>query len=151
MTTMRADGWSVVLPAALKDELRQRRLTALPSETGGSLMGMFDFERRRVDVVGALPPPSDSISTPSSFTRGVSRLRTDIEAAAARTGNQIRYLGEWHSHPAGRSSRPSGTDLAQIRQLNDAMELDGLPAVSLIVAEDDMSLLMAGTRRLADG
>jgi integrative and conjugative element protein (TIGR02256 family) len=151
MTTMTADGWSVVLPAALKDELRQRRLTALPSETGGSLMGMFDFERRRVDVVGALPPPSDSIGTPSSFTRGVSRLRTAIEAAATRTGNQIRYIGEWHSHPAGRSSRPSGTDLEQIRQLNDAMELDGLPAVSLIVAEDDMSLLMAGTRRLADG
>lgn len=151
MTTMTANGWSVVLPAALKDELRERRLTALPSETGGSLMGMFDFERRRVDVVGALPPPSDSIGTPSSFTRGVSRLRTAIEAAAARTGNQIRYIGEWHSHPVGRSSRPSGTDIEQIRQLNDAMELDGLPAVSLIIAEDDMSLLIAGTRRLADG
>ncbi|MDO1583616.1 ThiF family adenylyltransferase [Rhizobium oryzicola] len=151
MTTMTADGWSVVLPAALIDELRQRRLTALPSETGGPLMGMFDFERRRVDVVGALPPPSDSIGTPSSFTRGVSRLRTDIENAAARTGNQIRYIGEWHSHPVGRSSRPSGTDLEQIRQLRDAMELDGLPAVSLIVAEDDMSVLLAGTRRLSDG
>ena len=114
-------------------------------------MGMFDFERRRVDVVGALPPPSDSVGTSSSFTRGISRLRTDIDAAAARTGNQIRYIGEWHSHPAGRSSRPSGTDLEQIRQLRDAMELDGLPAVSLIVAEDDMSVLLAGTRRSANG
>ncbi|UHS61303.1 ThiF family adenylyltransferase [Agrobacterium vaccinii] len=56
--TMTADGWSVVLPAALKDELRQRRSTALPSETGGSLMGMIDFERRRIDVVGALHPPA---------------------------------------------------------------------------------------------
>lgn len=151
MATTTAEGWSVVLPASLKLELRQRRSAALPSETGGSLMGMFDFERRRVDVVGALPPPSDSVGTPSSFTRGISRLRTDIEAAAARTGNQIRYIGEWHSHPTGRSSCPSGTDLEQIRQLRDAMELDGLPAVSLIVAEDDMSVLLAGTRRLADG
>lgn len=48
---------------------------------GGSLMGMIDFERRRIDVVGALPPPTDSVGTPSSFTRGVSRLRADIEAA----------------------------------------------------------------------
>ncbi|WP_422387311.1 Mov34/MPN/PAD-1 family protein [Agrobacterium vaccinii] len=63
----------------------------------------------------------------------------------------MRYVGEWHSHPAGRSSLPSGTDLEQIKQLNDAMELDGLPAISLIVAENDISLLMAGTRRLADG
>lgn len=151
MTTMTADGWSVVLSSSLRDELRQRRSTALPSETGGSLMGMCDFERRRIDVVGALPPPSDSKSTPSSFTRGISRLRRDIEAAAARTGNQIRYIGEWHSHPSGRSSQPSGTDLQQIRQLNDAMALDGLPAVSLIIAEGDMSLLMAGTGRLARG
>jgi integrative and conjugative element protein (TIGR02256 family) len=150
-TTMKGEGWTVVVSTALKDELRQRRSAALPSETGGSLMGMIDFERRRIDVVGALPPPSDSVGTPSSFTRGVSRLRADIEAAAARTGNQIRYIGEWHSHPAGRSSCPSGTDIKQIKQLNDAMELDGLPAVSLIVAENDMSLLVSGTRRLADG
>lgn len=151
MTTMTGEGWLITVPAALKDELRQRRSTALPSETGGSLMGMIDFGRRRIDVVGALPPPSDSVGTPSSFTRGVSRLRADIEAAAARTGNQIRYIGEWHSHPAGRSSHPSSTDIEQISQLNDAMELDGLPAVSLIIAENDMSLLMAGARRLADG
>ncbi|MCB1418683.1 MAG: ThiF family adenylyltransferase [Notoacmeibacter sp.] len=151
MATTKAEGWLVVLPASLKLEVRQRRSAALPSETGGSLMGMFDFERRRVDVVGALPPPSDSVGTSSSFTRGISRLRTDIEAAVARTGNQIRYIGEWHSHPAGRSSSPSSTDLEQIRQLRDAMELDGLPAVSLIVAEDDMSVLLAGTRRSANG
>ncbi|MBY2989008.1 ThiF family adenylyltransferase, partial [Rhizobium leguminosarum] len=150
-TTMTCEGWSIVVSAALKDELRQRRSAALPSETGGSLMGMIDFERRRIDVVGALAPPSDSLGTPSSFTRGMSRLRADIEAAAARTGNQIRYIGEWHSHPVGRSSRPSGTDIEQIRQLNDAMELDCLPAVSLIVAESDMSLLVSGTRRLANG
>lgn len=150
-TTMTGEGWSIVVPTALKDELRQRRSTALPSETGGSLMGMIDFERHRIDVIGALHPPSDSVGTPSSFTRGVSRLRADIEAAAARTGNQVRYIGEWHSHPVGHSSRPSGTDIKQIKQLNDAMELDGLPAVSLIVAEKEMSVLVSGTRRLADG
>ncbi|WP_458395552.1 Mov34/MPN/PAD-1 family protein [Rhizobium ruizarguesonis] len=56
-------------------------------------------------------------------------------------------MGEWHSHPRGRSSAPSGTDIEQIEQLNDAMELDGLPALSVIVAENDMSVLISGNRR----
>lgn len=79
------------------------------------------------------------------------RLKADIEAAAARTGNQIRYIGEWHSHPVGRSSHPSSTDIAQIKQLQNAMSLDGLPAVSLILAENDMSILVRGTGKSAGG
>lgn len=145
------EGWTISMPATLEDELRGRRSGALPNETGGSLMGMIDFERRRIDVVGALPPPTDSIATRSSFTRGVSKLRMRIEEAAARTGNQVRYIGEWHSHPTGSSSAPSGTDMEQIKQLNEAMELDGLPAISVIVAENDMSVLIAGTGRVGSG
>ncbi|OWV99534.1 ThiF family adenylyltransferase [Rhizobium sp. R693] len=144
-------GWTVSMPSSLKVELLQRRSAALPRETGGSLMGMIDFERRRIDVVGTLPPPTDSIATAGSFTRGVSRLRMDIEAAAARTGNQVRYIGEWHSHPRGRSSAPSGTDMEQIKQLNEAMEIDGLPAISVIVAENDTSVLIGGTGSAAHG
>ncbi len=89
------------MPVSLKGELRSKRSAALPDETGGSLMGMIDFERRRIDVVGALAPPADSVGTTGSFTRGVSKLKVDIEAAASRAGNQIRYIGEWHSHPEG--------------------------------------------------
>lgn len=138
--------WMVSIPASLRNELIQKRSAALPDETGGPLMGMIDFERRRIDVVGALPPPDDSIGTTSSFTRGVSKLRMDIESAATRTGNQIRYIGEWHSHPDGVSSAPSRTDLAQIRQLKAAMEIEGLPAISLIVSASDLTALIGGPR-----
>lgn len=150
-TTTKVAGWTVVISTSLKKELQQRRSTALPSETGGVLMGMFDCDLRRIDVVGTLPPPSDSVGTQITFTRGVFRLKADIEAAAARTGNQIRYIGEWHSHPVGRSSHPSSTDIAQIKQLQNAMSLDGLPAVSLILAENDMSILVRGTGKSAGG
>lgn len=148
---MVAGDWTVSMPTALKGELLKRRGVALPKETGGSLVGMIDFERCRIDVVDALPPPTDSISTAGSFTRGVSRLKMDIEAAATRAGNQVRYIGEWHSHPQGRSSAPSGTDLVQIKQLKEAMEHDGLPAISVIVAENDMSVLIGGNRGAANG
>jgi len=144
-------GWTVAMPVSLKDELRSKRSAALPDETGGSLMGMIDFERRRIDVVGALAPPADSVGTTDSFTRGVSRLKMGIEAAASRAGNQIRYIGEWHSHPEGMSSAPSKTDLAQILQLKHAMEIEGLPAISVIVAEKSVSVLIGGPEGAAHG
>jgi integrative and conjugative element protein (TIGR02256 family) len=136
---------------SLKDELRSKRSAALPDETGGSLMGMIDFERRRIDVVGALAPPPDSVGTTGSFIRGVSKLKMDIEAAASRAGNQIRYIGEWHSHPEGMSSAPSKTDLAQILKLKHAMEIEGLPAISVIVAEKSVSVLIGGPEGAVHG
>jgi hypothetical protein len=145
------EGWSVSMPTSFVGELVQRRNVALPNETGGPLLGMMDFERRRIDIVGTLPPPNDSISTPSSFTRGVSGLRKGIEAAAERTGNQIRYIGEWHSHPKGFSSRPSITDCEQIKDLGEAMKIDGLPAISVIVAEEGTTVLIGGSMVTVNG
>lgn len=143
-------GWCVSMPASLTDELTRRRQQNLPNETGGPLMGLIDYDRRRIDIIDALFPPNDSVATPYSFTRGTLKLKGMIEAAAARTGNQVRYIGEWHSHPRGRSAVPSATDRAQIRQLGEAMQHDDLPAISLIVAEGETSILIdeAGT---ADG
>ena len=143
-------GWCVSMPASLTGELTRRRQENLPNETGGSLMGMIDYNQRRIDIIDALFPPDDSVATPSSFTRGTSKLKGGIDAAAARTGYQVRYIGEWHSHPRGRSASPSVTDRAQIRQLGEAMQHDDLPAISLIVAEGETSILIDETGT-ADG
>lgn len=134
--------WSITVPRSLVEELARTRAKALPNETGGPLIGMIDFEARRITAVHVRPPPSDSVASPTGFERGVEGLERSIEDAQVRSGGQVRYVGEWHSHPKGRSAAPSATDIVQIGQLSDALSIDGLPAVSLIVGDGEMGFLL---------
>jgi integrative and conjugative element protein (TIGR02256 family) len=137
--------WELHVPTSLLDELLARRQASLPDETGGSLLGVMDVERKRIDVVHAFPPPTDSVSTPATFQRGTAGLKIDLERAVRRSGNQVRYVGEWHSHPAGYSAAPSAIDLEQISQLARITDVDGSPAISIIVAESEMGVLLGKT------
>jgi integrative and conjugative element protein (TIGR02256 family) len=134
--------WTIALPATLIDDLRIRRGDALPAETGGSLVGIIDYAAKYVGVVHALSTPPDSIGTRAGFVRGTRGLQRLIEAAQARSGGQVRYIGEWHSHPPGASAAPSQTDIEQIQQLSLILKLDGLPALSLIVSESGVGMLL---------
>jgi len=144
VATIRAEAadWTVLFVHSLLDELVEKRKIALPNETGGSLMGMIDYEARIISVVHALPAPKDSVGTPTSFERGKRNLRRRIDDAQTRSGGQVRYVGEWHSHPAGHSAAPSSVDMKQIEDLSVALEIDGLPAVSLIIGETDIGFLI---------
>lgn len=134
--------WTVTLPAALHDDLAARREGALPSETGGPLVGVIDYEAKHIAAVHALTTPPDSAGTRMDFTRGTRGLQRLIEEAQSRSGGQVRYIGEWHSHPAGASASPSATDINQICQLSLVLDLDGLPALSLIVGEQGLAMLV---------
>jgi hypothetical protein len=59
--------------------------------------------------------------------------------------HQIRYVGEWHSHPRGSSTWPSATDLEQLRRLAEELESDGVPALMAIAGDDSqLTVLLAG-------
>ncbi|MBS3652200.1 ThiF family adenylyltransferase [Pseudaminobacter sp. 19-2017] len=135
-------GWTVTLPAALRDDLVARREGALPSETGGPLVGVIDYEAKHLAAIHALATPPDSAGTRAHFIRGTRGLQRLIEEAQSRSGGQVRYIGEWHSHPPGASASPSSTDINQIYQLSLVLDLDGLPALSLIVGEQGMAMLV---------
>ncbi len=61
---------------------------------------------------------------------------------SGRSMHQVRYLGEWHSHPRYANSRPSDTDIAQLAYLGGELEADGLPGLMAIAADcGDFSLL----------
>jgi hypothetical protein len=56
--------------------------------------------------------------------------------------HQVRYLGEWHSHPRYANARPSDTDIAQLAYLGGELAADGLPGLMAIAAHyGDFSLL----------
>jgi hypothetical protein len=64
-----------------------------------------------------------------------------VQMASARTAGIVGYIGEWHSHPRGHSATPSREDLVQLAEISFGMHDDGLPAIQLIVGEDDIQVL----------
>ena len=145
-----AGGLSVFIDVGLEDKLRSLRQQGLPKETGGILLGYHDFNVNALVLVDALPAPSDSDRSPAFFERGVQGLTAAVNDAGRRTAGVVGYVGEWHSHPDGYSSAPSGQDLYQLLYLALGMSEDGLPAVSVIVSEDDVQIL-GGVVRTIEG
>lgn len=134
------------LDEALTQQLRSWRTAHIPNETGGVLLGYYDFNISAAIVVAALPPPPDSTSSPHSFERGVEGALDAVQEASRRTAGIVGYIGEWHSHPPTQSASPSQHDLIQLEYLARGMSQNGLPAVQLIVGEQDMQILQ-GTMR----
>lgn len=132
-----AGDWTIRMPATLSAQLAVERLKRLPNETGGALLGIVDPQSKRVELVGTVPAPIDSTEAPTEFVRGTMGLRGTVEAAIARSAGQIRYVGEWHSHPRGSSSRPSTIDIEQLAWLSTTMAGDGMPGVMFIVGENE--------------
>jgi integrative and conjugative element protein (TIGR02256 family) len=121
-------------------QLRELRNAHLPNETGGVLLGYYDFNVNAAVVVCGLPAPPDSVSTPTSFERGVSGLPEAVNEATRRTASVVGYIGEWHSHPPGHEASQSNHDILQLCHLAFGMADDGLPALQLIVGETDMQI-----------
>lgn len=144
--SMKFDELELFIDEGVKEKLRAMRLKNLPSETGGILLGYYDFNVNSVIIVDALPAPVDSTSSRSSFERGVAGLTAAVEDAAKRTAGVVNYLGEWHSHPPGYSANPSRDDMLQLVYLALGMSDEGLPAVSLIVGEGGIQILQGIAR-----
>ena len=140
VTTVKALDWEIVISETLLSMIRAMRAEKIPVETGGVLFGMIDLLKRRIDLVEAWPQPPGSKGTVVGFTRGTRGLKTEVEAAISKTLDQIRYVGEWHSHPRRSSTRPSDIDLNQIAGLTDTLSVDECPALMVIVGDTGVSV-----------
>ena len=132
------------LDEGLKEKLRQMRAAALPAETGGVLLGYWDFNIGALVLVDALPAPAGSTGTTTSFVRGTDGLLDAVNDAQRRTAGVVGYVGEWHSHPPGHSAKPSSDDLNQLAVLALRMAEDGLPVATLIVGEGEFRVMQGG-------
>jgi integrative and conjugative element protein (TIGR02256 family) len=133
-------GLNVYIDTGVEHQLRALRSSNLPNETGGVLLGYYDFNINAAVVVCGLPAPPDSKSSLVSFERGTSGLVDAVNEATRRTAGVVGYIGEWHSHPRGHSASPSGDDIIQLVHLSFGMANDGLPALQLIVGEQDFQI-----------
>lgn len=125
----------------LAKKLQAIRASMLPNETGGVLLGYYDFNERFCILVDALHAPSDSTASPGHFERGIDGLKQNVEEASRRTAGIVGYVGEWHSHPRGHSANPSHADVRQLAHLARELANDGVPAIQLIVGEHDLNVI----------
>ena len=75
--------------------------------------------------------PADSIHTPMSFIRGSNGLTDKYRRMTKLTYQQVRYLGEWHSHPKMQNT-PSATDRKLFEVMSEEQQSQDLPFVMLI-------------------
>lgn len=138
------EDWTLLLASSALAEMQKLRQQDLPSETGGVLLGGYDLFHKQVCITGVLPAPPDSEKHPTSFLRGSQNLPEILDDLKTRTLNHLDYLGEWHSHPEGCSTCPSEDDKILFSWLKEAMTTEGLPALMIIVGEQNPSLYFNG-------
>lgn len=132
--------WDVIWDEGLAAKLRALREDGLPNETGGVVLGYVDQKRKAIHIVDVLPAPSDSEASRTGFRRGAAGVKEAIERASELTANIVGYIGEWHSHPRYSSAAPSVEDAALLTYLTQALAMDGVPALMVIVGETDTSI-----------
>ncbi len=132
----RVGDWIVWTDEWVLSRVRSARTDKLPNETGGVLIGSFDLQRKIVYIVGVLDSPPDSSEWPTSYIRGAEGLADQLASITRVTAGMVEYVGEWHSHPDSYGPMPSSDDRKAFGWLTQHMELDGLPALMLIVAHD---------------
>lgn len=127
--------WVLCTDQGLIDKVHEMREEKLPNETGGVLVGTYDMQRKIIYVVDCLPSPPDSEEWPTLYIRGCQDLSPQVEKIRRLTENQVKYIGEWHSHPSGCGVNPSQLDKKALSCLSNIMKNDGLPALMLIVGD----------------
>ncbi|MCA9749178.1 MAG: Mov34/MPN/PAD-1 family protein, partial [Romboutsia sp.] len=79
-----------------------------PNEIGSSLIGSYSSDGYDAYIKDITPITIDSISTRYSFVRGIKGLKKYYKELLKKN-DELYYLGEWHTHPNGKTN-PSSTD-----------------------------------------
>ena len=146
VTTYAAHDWTIAIDAGLIQRINAMRDERLPSETGGILFGLVDIPAKRIHLVHATPPPKGSVEERAGFVRGMAGVDDLMEDVRRKTAGQLRYVGEWHSHPPRRAAWPSEVDAVQLDWLAALMGMDSMPALMVIAADNEVSVIFADQR-----
>lgn len=115
--------------------MKEQRVSSGILETGGVFFGCYDKDRQIIYVLYSHPAPTDSKHGPTSFVRGCDGLKEVQDSINRKTYYQVRYLGEWHSHPSG-SNSPSILDKKQFDEMSKEHLLQDIPFVQAIIGDN---------------
>ena len=133
--------WSVKVSSWLTQRLYSQRRAKLPNETGGVLIGTFDFAHHICYIVDAIDSPSDSQEYPGAYIRGSNGLLEAVTKIEDLTIGNLCYVGEWHSHPTA-DTEPSRDDRTLLQAISDYAYLRGNPGIMVIVGDQNYSVFM---------
>lgn len=135
-------GIQIYISDVVENEIQAMTASSLEKETGGCLFGSYDRDHNSIYVYYMVPAPEDSIHSPVSFVRGFKGLTAEYERITKLTYHQVRYLGEWHSHP-NMPNTPSETDKKQFKELWEEQQSQDLPFVQMIYGNNGLYVTAA--------
>ena len=65
-----------------------------------------------------------------------------LKSVEQRTAQNLTYVGEWHTHPPGYTSRPSHDDRTLLRWIEDVLVFLDVPPLMMIAGRDGLRLLL---------
>lgn len=93
--------WSVRIQNEVYKKIMKEFSKAKRNETGGVFIGYCNHKTKMIYVVDSISAPKDSKATSIHFMRGIDGLPEEIKSIRDCSGEQIGYIGEWHTHPDG--------------------------------------------------
>lgn len=139
-----SDGWRVKISPTLMEKLYSQRQAKLPNETGGVLVGSYDFAHYICYIVDSIDSPPDSEEYPCAYIRGCNGLFENVSKIEDVTVGNLTYVGEWHSHPTT-STQPSRDDVVLLKSITDYTRAHGNPGCMMIVGEQNYSLYLGSS------
>ncbi len=94
------DRWNIRYASTVIAHMRAMMNAAEGNETGGIFIGVANYKTMTIHIVDIIHTP-DSAATPIHFSRRSEGLLEHISKITSRSGGQIGYIGEWHTHPVG--------------------------------------------------
>jgi len=107
--------WQIRIKPGVIRTLKSEMGLAMPTETGGIFVGCANYKTKTIHVTDVITAPPDSKANEVCFFRGIKGLPDAIREVNESTGNQLGYIGEWHTHPFGPNTL-SSTDAGTIRR-----------------------------------
>lgn len=126
--------WEVRIKSGIDASLKELLDKSKPNETGGFLIGLINTNTNTIYVTRTTKAPSDSISSPYAFVRGISHIPEEIIKIQELTGGMIGYIGEWHTHPNGKPDL-SKQDLLSVGIIKHNLDKVPMPTFIMIVTE----------------
>lgn len=106
--------WTVRFRDNVTEQMRNSFTAAGTFETGGVFLGICNYKTKTIHVTGIINAPADSESNRAEFIRGREGLAEEIAEIERKSGGQIGYIGEWHTHPEG----PDGLSYQDMRSIS---------------------------------
>lgn len=134
--------WIVKVSSSVVNGLYSTRSKKLPNETGGILIGNFDFLRNICYIVDILKAPADSKEYPTAFIRGSKGLKKQIQHIENVSMGNLYYIGEWHSHP-NNNTNASEADKELFKSISEFTNKECNPGIMVIVGEDNFQVYIS--------